>query len=256
MPETPTPSIYRYLFIHRLIMPSSFPTTTPPGARNLQQIALDKGLAHGASQTGGRALDDDAGGLEGLDLGVGAALAAGNDGAGVAHAAARGRADAGDEADDGLAAVDGVVLAQEVGGVLLGRAADLADHDDAVRVLVLEEDLEAVDEVGPAEGVTANADDEGLAEAGLGGLVDGLVGQGAGTGDDADATALVDEAGHDADLALAGGDDAGAVGPDEAGLGLALQDIGDTHHVYARVSTTWRPGPGERGTYRAGECLR
>lgn len=193
-----------------------------PPVPNLQQIALDKGLTHGTAQAGGRALDDDASRLEGLDLGIGTALATGDDGAGVTHATSRGRADAGDEADDGLAAVDGVVLAQEVGGVLLGRATDLTDHDDAVRLLVFEEDLEAVDEVGSAEGVTANADDERLAEAGLRGLVDGLVGQGTGTGDDANATALVDEAGHDADLAPAGGDDAGAVGADEAGLGLAL----------------------------------
>lgn len=149
----------------------------------------------------------------------------------MTHAAAGGRADAGDEADDRLAAVDGVVLAEEVGGVLLGRAADLADHDDAVGLLVLEEDLEAVDEVGAAEGVAADADDEGLAEPGLRRLVHGLVGQGAGPRDDADAAALVDEARHDADLALAGGDDTGAVGTDEAGLRLRLQDIGDANHV-------------------------
>lgn len=149
----------------------------------------------------------------------------------MAHTAAGGSGDAGDEADDGLAAVDGVGLLEELGGVLLGGAANLANHDDAVGLLVLDEDLEAVDEVCAAEGVAADADDEGLAEAGLGGLVDGLVGQGAGAGDDADAAALVDEAGHDADLALAGGDDAGAVGADEAGLGLGLEHLGDADHV-------------------------
>jgi len=36
----------------------------------------------------------------------------------------------------------------------------------------------------------------------LGGLVDGLVGEGAGAGDDSDAAALVDVSGHDADFAL------------------------------------------------------
>lgn len=149
----------------------------------------------------------------------------------MTHSAAGGSGDTGDEADDGLAAVDGVGLLEELGGVLLGGATDLADHDDTVSLLVLDEDLEAVDEVGAAEGVTANADDERLAEAGLGGLVDGLVGQGAGTRDDTDAAALVDEAGHDADLALAGGDDAGAVGADQTGLGLGLEHLGDADHV-------------------------
>lgn len=47
-------------------------------------------------------------------------------------------------------------------------------------------------------------DDEGLAEADLGGLVDGFVGQGAGSRDDTDTPALVDETGHDANLTLAG----------------------------------------------------
>jgi hypothetical protein len=36
----------------------------------------------------------------------------------------------------------------------------------------------------------------------LGGLVHGFVGEGSRAGDDADAATLVDEAGHDADLAL------------------------------------------------------
>lgn len=149
----------------------------------------------------------------------------------MTHSAAGGSRDTGDEADDGLAAVDGVSLLEELGGVLLGGATNLADHDDTVSLLVLDEDLEAVDEVGAAEGVTANADDERLAKAGLGGLVDGLVGQSAGTRDDTDAAALVDEAGHDADLALARGDDAGAVGADQTGLGLGLEHLGDADHV-------------------------
>lgn len=36
----------------------------------------------------------------------------------------------------------------------------------------------------------------------LGGLVDGLVGEGAGAADNADATTLVDVSGHDANFAL------------------------------------------------------
>ena len=197
----------------------------------LKQIASDELLTEGLAQVGGRALDNDTGGLKGLDLGVGITLAAGDDGTGVAHAAARGSGDTGDEGDDGLAAVLGVVLLEEIGSLLLGGTTDLTDHDDTVGLAVLEEDLEAVDEVGTAEGVTADADDEGLAEAGLGGLVDGLVGEGAGSGDNTDAAALVDETGHDTDLALAGGDDARAVGTDETGLGLGPEHRGDANHV-------------------------
>ena len=64
-----------------------------------------------------------------------------------------------------------------------------------------------------------------LAEAAAGELPDGLVGERAGAGDDADVALLVNVAGRDADaaaavriLAGAGRDDAGAVGADEARL--------------------------------------
>src|SRR5213076_353381 len=61
---------------------------------------------------------------------AGVALTAGDDRAGMAHAAAGRGGDAGDEADHRLlAATLGLVL-DELGGVLLGRTADFTDHDD------------------------------------------------------------------------------------------------------------------------------
>jgi hypothetical protein len=44
----------------------------------------------------------------------------------------------------------------------------------------------------------------------------------------------VDVAGHDADLALLGLDDAGAVGPDDSGLVLGLECVLDLDHVLLR----------------------
>ena len=119
----------------------------------------------------------------------------------VTHSSSRGSRDTSNEADDGL--VGSVVLLEEVCSVLFGGTTNLANHDDSVSLAVLEEDLEAVDEVCAREGVTTNTDDKRLTETGLGGLVDGLVGKSAGAGDDADATALVDETRHDANLTLA-----------------------------------------------------
>lgn len=43
-----------------------------------------------------------------------------------------------------------VLAVEEFSGVLLGVAADLADDDDAFGLLVFEEQLDAVDEVGAA----------------------------------------------------------------------------------------------------------
>ena len=166
----------------------------------LHKVALDKLGKKGLAKGSRAALDNDTSVGQSGDLGVGTTLTTADDGTGVTHAAAGGSGDTGNEGDGGL--VVDVVGLEELGGILLGGTTDLTDHDDTVGLGVLEEDLEAVDEVGAGEGVTTDTDDEGLTETSEGGLVDGLVGQSTGTGDDTDTTALVDEAGHDTDLAL------------------------------------------------------
>jgi hypothetical protein len=79
--------------------------------------------------------------------------------------------------------------------------------------------------------VAADAHRGGLAEPGLGELQHGLVGERAGARDDPDAPGPVDVPGHDADLALARRDDAGAVGPEEPHARLVLQVALHPHHV-------------------------
>jgi hypothetical protein len=166
----------------------------------LYQITLDKLVVQSLSECSRRALDNDASSLESVDLRVGVALSSTDNGTSVAHSPSWRRRDTGNEADYGL--VGRVVLLEEVGSILFGGASNFSNHDDTIRLLILQEDLQAVDEVGSRERVTANADDERLAKTGLGGLVHGFVGEGSGAGHDAHAATLVDEAGHDADLAL------------------------------------------------------
>ena len=72
------------------------------------------------------------------------------------------------------------------------RAADLADHHDALGLSVLLEGLETVDEVGARQRVAADAEAGGLAETEAGELPDGLVGQGSGAGDHADGARVVE----------------------------------------------------------------
>ncbi len=159
----------------------------------------------------------------------GGSLAAGDDGAGMPHPLARRGGDAGDVGRHRL----GHVLFDEVGRLFFGGAADLADHDDRFGVRVGLEQPQDVEVVGAVDRVAADADAGGLAEAEAGELPDRFVGEGAGAGDDADLARFVDVAGHDADLALAGGDDAGAVGADQPGL-LALHVLLDLDHVEDR----------------------
>ena len=125
---------------------------------------------------------------------------------------------AGDEADHRLLAAALRLVLDELRRVLLGRAADLADHHDRLGLVVGQEHFEHVDELGALDRVAADADRGGLAEALARGLEHRLIGQRARARDDADRARLEDIGRHDADLALAGGDDAGAVRPDQPRL--------------------------------------
>src|SRR5690348_3039921 len=172
----------------------------------------------------------DAGLLQRGELGRSGALAARNDRAGVTHALARRGGRAGDERDHWL----GDVFLDEFGRFFLGAAADLAHHDDAFGLRIVLEQLQAVDEVHAIDRIAADADHRGLAEADVGGLEHGFIRQRARARHDRDLAGLVDVAGHDADLAFAGRDDAGAVGANQHGFGIILQHVLDTQHVQHR----------------------
>ena len=92
--------------------------------------------------------------LHHLELLLRRALAAGNDGAGVAHALARRRRDARDEADDRLLHV---LLRPARGGFLVG-APDLADHHDRVGIRIVVEQAQHVDVLETVDRVAADAD--------------------------------------------------------------------------------------------------
>src|ERR1700693_1201249 len=151
----------------------------------------------------------------------------------MAHAPARRRGAAGDEADYRLLTPLLGLVAQKLGGLLLGGAADLADHDDRLGLRIAEEELEHVDEFGALHRIAADADARRLAEAFDGGLEHRLVGERARARHDADLAALVDVAGHDADLALARRDHARAGRTDEPRLGARERAL-DFHHVEHR----------------------
>ena len=83
------------------------------------------------------------------------------------------RGGAGDETGHRLAAV----LPNPLRRLLLGRAADFADHDDAVGVRVGIEHSNDVQVRGAIDGVAADADAGGLADAAAGQLPDRLISQ-------------------------------------------------------------------------------
>mmetsp|Transcript_63472 Transcript_63472/g.200752 ORF Transcript_63472/g.200752 Transcript_63472/m.200752 type:complete len:332 (-) Transcript_63472:58-1053(-) len=185
-------------------------------------------LEHGDAHDGRGLHHPHARALESLDLILRRALAARDDRAGVAHAAAGRRREPGDEGHNGLVSP---ARLDELRPVLLRGAADLPDHDDALRLGVGHELLEAVHEVGAVERVAADAHHGRLAQARRRGLVHRLVRERTGARHHADLAWGVNVAGHDPDLALARLDDARAVGANEARLGLAHHGRLDLDHV-------------------------
>ncbi len=107
-------------------------------------------------------------------------------------------------------------LLDELGGDFFGVASDFADHHDGMGVGICVEQLDGIEESGTDDRVAANADAGGLPDAEARELVDGFIGERAAAADEADIALLVDRAGHDADLAFAGRNDAGAIRADEA----------------------------------------
>src|SRR5579885_679911 len=169
-------------------------------------------------------------GFHGGDLVLGLAAPPGNDRARMAHAAARRRGLPGDEADHRL--LDVILYVR--GGLFLGIAADLADHDDGVRVGIFVEQPQGLGVCGADDGVTADADAGGLPDTKRAQLSHGFISQRSRTGDDSDVPLLVNMARHDADLALAGRNDAGTIRADQPRARMILQIRPSTHHVRRR----------------------
>ena len=111
--------------------------------------------------------DADACMTKGFLLGFGRTFPAADDGAGMAHAAARRSGGAGDEAGDGL----GAVVLSPSGGFFLGRAADFADHDNAFSFRIIIEHLEHIQMGHARHGIAADTDAGGLDDARAGELL-------------------------------------------------------------------------------------
>src|SRR6185503_16867830 len=192
----------------------------------MDPLFLAEDAGDGGAHVRGTLDGGDAGGLHRLHLLGGGALAARDDGAGVAHAPAGGRGLAADEADHRLRHV----LLHEGGGFFLGGAPDLPDHHDRRGVRVGVEELQDVDEAGAVDRIAPDAHAGRLAEPAPGELVDDLVGERAAARDHPHVADLVDVARHDADLGLTRRDQAGTVGADQPAGGPGEEGL-HPHHV-------------------------
>jgi len=200
-------------------------------ASTLSQSLILHGLNQHLTHLGRARAHMHTSGLQGGDFGASGTLATGNDSSSVAHTSAGRSGDTGDEGYDGLGVGAAVGLGQEFGSLLLGFTTDLTDHDDSLGGGIMHKDIKAVNEVSTVEWITTNTNTESLSKANQGSLMNSLVGQGTRAGNNTDNTLLVNMSGHNTDLALAGGDNTGAVGTDQARLALADQGVLHLDHV-------------------------
>eukprot|EP01137_Pigoraptor_chileana_P004132 Opistho-2@45410 len=213
--------------------------------KRLSKAGLLHNLEHCDAHLCGRIADGDTGGLECGDLCIRTTLSAGNNGAGVAHAASGGSRAACNKRHDGLGRLASeVVLLEECSRILLRRSTNLTNENDALGLIVLEEDIKAVHEIGSVEWVAANTNTERLAKTRGGRLRNSLIREGARAGHNADLSSLVDVARHDTNFARIGLNNAGAVGSNQAGLVLAHKTVLDLDHVL--LGDALSDGDGER----------
>ncbi len=181
------------------------------------------GLEHHGAELGGGLDDVNTGGLQGLELGRSSSFTTGHNGTSMSHASARRSTGSGDETDNGLVAV--TELLEPLGGVFLSLTADLADHDDALRLRVIGEALEAVNEIGAVERISSNTDTGSLTKTNISGLSNSLVSQGSRSGNNSNLSSLVDVSRHNTNLALLRLDNTRAIWSNESTLGLLTQKV-------------------------------
>src|SRR6266851_8165720 len=173
---------------------------------------LFQGGGDGGAEVRGSFDGADAGGGHRSVLVPGGTLTAADNRASVAHAASRRRSLPGDEAHNRLLHIG----FNPFRGAFFGVPADFTDQDDGLRAGIIVEKLDGIEEGRADDGIAADADAGGLANAEARQLIDGFVSERAAAADHANVSLLVNAAGHDADFALARRNDARTIRADEA----------------------------------------
>src|SRR5215471_21301015 len=189
-----------------LMTAPAFPALTVSGFKIVNVFCINvlnelfQTSLHRLTDLGGTLHDADSCGLHGGHLFVRSSLAAGNDGAGMAHSPARRRGLTADEADYGLL----YICFDESRSFLFGRAADFSDHDNPAGLRIVVEQPDGIDKVSADDRVAADADAGRLADLPFCELTNSLVRQRSATRNHADIALEVNMAGHDSDFASAG----------------------------------------------------
>jgi len=193
---------------------------------------FSKDVSHGFSHLGGVVNDGNTVSFESSDLRLGISLSSRDDSTSVTHSSAGRGSLSSNERHNGEVSV--VMGREPFSGLLFGFSTDFSNHDNSFGLWIVNEALEDIDEVGSVEGITSNSDNSGLSEVLGRCLVDGLVSQSTGAGNDSDLSDLMDVAGHNSDLAsvtVSGLNDSGTVRANKSSLGLRTHNRFHSDHI-------------------------
>src|SRR5277367_4694209 len=167
--------------------------------------------------------------FHGLDLLGGSSLPAGNDRAGMAHPPSRRRSLTRNESHHRLFHPRLHVFRSS----FLGVASDFPDNHYHFGLRILVKQFKRIEEVGPNDGISTDANRRGLPDPPRGELINRFVRQRARARDDPDGTFEMDSRRHDSDFALARRNDTRAVRPDEPRAPI-LQILPRANHIKRR----------------------
>jgi hypothetical protein len=124
-----------------------------------------------------------------------------------------------------------VVGRKPFSSLLFGLSTDFSNHNYTLSLWVSDEAAQDIDEVSSVEWISSNSDDGGLSKVVSTSLVDGLVGQSSGSGDNSNFTLLMDVTWHDTNLAFTWLNNSWAVWPNKSSLALRVQNRFNLNHV-------------------------
>ena len=124
-----------------------------------------------------------------------------------------------------------VVRLDSLRSIFLSLSSDFSNHNDSLSLWILHEPRQHIYKVCPWEGVSANSYHSALPEPDFSSLMYRLVSQSSAPTYNPDFPSFVYVAGHDSNFALIRLDNSGAVGTNQSGLLLLVQDVLHSDHV-------------------------
>src|SRR5690606_26333025 len=159
-------------------------------------------------------------------LGLGRIVAATYNGSGMSHGTTRGCGLPGNEANDGLFAAGLLVPSCGLG---LQLPTDFPDHDHTLGLGIAYQELDRLLGGGADNGISPDSYGRGNPQSLADNLVSGLIGEGAGFGNDSHIALFEYESGHDAYFGLPRGDDPRTIRTDQGTVHILYKMIGLDH---------------------------